>query len=226
MLLLSDVFTRLKHDNQIICAFVAVIFYSCTIISQSLLIAFVLPNRCVTMKKKNTTDRFGSRATSSHQCCRLVWTAFGPGGGQPSHIGWAALVRTFNRTGSHKGFIQLILGETSKLPLFRECLSLRWDAEQRSTIPLRESVTCGRVCHPWSLAPVISPHISLAFTSSIFITFMTPSLFCVVGQCSLYHCHLTAQVPGSRGLSGLSGNLSERMSTIRFYGLASQCFQF
>lgn len=52
MLLLSNVFTRLKHDNQIICAFVAVIFYSCAIISQLLLIAFVLPNRCVTMKEK------------------------------------------------------------------------------------------------------------------------------------------------------------------------------
>lgn len=116
----------------------------------------------------------------------------------------------------------------------------KWDAEHRPTIPYTESMTCERFFHPWSsLAPVISPHISVDFTFSVFITFMTPAPFLWVDNlkrdiwvvCSRYHCHLTVPVSGSRGIAvwrslpshwsrmDLSGNLSERMSNNRFYEL-------
>lgn len=171
MLLLSDVFTRLNQDNQIICAFVAVIFSSCTVIRLSLRLCF--QEDVWRWRKKDMRDRFGSQATSSHRCCLLVWTASGPGRGKPGHVGPAALVRHIYQDRRPQRLHPIVSRETSELPVFREHLSTRWDAENRSTIPLTESITGGRVRHPWSLAPVLSPPIGLAFTSYIFITFLT-----------------------------------------------------
>lgn len=135
----------------------------------ALLTDYVIP-RCVMMKEKNTWQ------TDLGHVRRLSPGVTGLRSGRRAAHSRRLSCPCQARVPAQGATIQLVRREASELLAFREQLSTRWGADHCSTIPLTESVTCGKVCHPWCLASVISPHIWLPFTSTI--TFMTPSLFC------------------------------------------------